>query len=295
LKFDFAELPEVRLHYAHMGEGPLMLFVHGWPRHWYLWRNQLPEFARDHHAVALDLRGYNLSSKPAGDHNYGVRHNVEDIRALVDHLGYERFILVGHDIGGAASFAFALHYPDRLERLVTMSVPHPAKLEWALHHDERYRKIARYLYGLSDSEAPATWAADDFALLRPSCLDFPFLDEEDRAAYLEAWSQPGAMEASLAPDRREGINPGLRPGELARGNYVTGVPSHVVEVPTLLMYTDSDPINPPSLFEGTDQWVRDLTLKSFPGTHWMPEENAEIVNREIRTFLNTPVSAASAA
>src|SRR2546421_8329847 len=104
LKLDFAELPDVRLHYAHMGHGPLMLFLHGWPRYWYLWRNQLPEFAADYHVVAPDLRGYNLSSKPAGDQNYSVRHHVEDIRALIDHLGYERCILVGHDVGGGAAF-----------------------------------------------------------------------------------------------------------------------------------------------------------------------------------------------
>jgi epoxide hydrolase 4 len=295
LTLERADIGDVDIHYAHMGEGELMLFVHGWPRHWYLWRHQLPEFGRDHRAVALDLRGYNLSSKPAGDHHYGVRHNVEDIRALADHLGYYRFTLVGHDIGGGAAFAFALHYPERLERLVVMSCPHPAKLEWAVRHDEPYREIAHYLYGLSAPDAPEQLAAHDYAAIRPPCLDFDFLDEDDRAAYLEAWSRPGAWRAMLAPDRREGFNAGWRDGELARGNYVPGVPTHVVKVPTLLMYTESDPINPPSLFEGTEEWVEDLTLKRFPGTHWMPEENAEIVNREIREFIRAQERAGASA
>lgn len=286
LQFDFAELDDATLHYAHMGEGPLMVFVHGWPRHWYLWRHQLPEFARDHHVVAYDQRGCNLSSKPEGDQHYGVRHNVEDLRALVEHLGHDRFVLVGHDIGGGIGFAFALLYPEMVERLVVMSCPHPAKLEWAVQNDEQYREIAKYLYGLSAPDAPETLSANDFEPLRPACLDFDFLDESDRVAYLEAWRQPGAFRASLSSDRREGLNAGWREGEIRRGNYVTGVPTHIVKVPTLLMYTDADPINPSSLFDGTDQWVEDLTVQTFPGTHWMPEENSENVNREIRHFIS---------
>lgn len=285
MTFDFAQLGDVELHYAHMGEGPLMVFVHGWPRHWYLWRAQLAEFARDHRVVAYDQRGYNLSSKPRGDHNYGVRHNVEDLRALVKHLGHERFTLVGHDVGGGIAFAFALHYPEMVERLVVMSAPHPAMLEWAVHNDEGYRKLARYLDGLSAPDAPDTLSKDEYAFLRPTCLDFDFLDDEDRAAYVEAWSQPDAFRCSLASDRREGLNAGWREGQLARGNYVTGVPTHVVTVPTLLMTAEQDPINPSSLFEGTGKWVADLTMKAFSGTHWMPEENAEGVNREIRQFI----------
>lgn len=295
LQFDHADVNDVSLHYAHMGQGELMLFVHGWPRHWYLWRSQLPEFGRDHHAVAVDLRGYNLSSKPQGDQHYGVRHNVEDVRALVEHLGYERFTLVGHDIGGGLAFAFALHYPELLDRLVVMSAPHPAMLEWAVREDEHYREVARYLYGLSSPRGPEKLAADGYAVLRPTCLDFDFLEDEDRAAYVEAWNQPGAWHAMLASDRREGLNAGWREGEVPRGNYVTGVRTHVVKAPTLLMYTESDPINPPSLFEGTEQWVEDLTLKHFPGSHWMPEENAEIVNREIRAFIGAAAPAGAPA
>lgn len=295
LKFDFAEVNDVRIHYAHAGEGPLIVFVHGYPRHWYLWRNQLSEFSRDHHAVALDLRGYNLSSKPQGDQNYSVRHNVEDIRALADQLRYDRFTLVGHDIGGAAAFALALHYPERLERIVAMSIPHPAKLEWGMREDENYRQVARYLHGLQSPNAPVKLAANDFAELRPGCLDLPFLDHEDRQAYIEAWSQPGAMEAMLAADRREGFNAGWGEGQLPRGNYVTGVRTHKVTVPTLLMYTEDDFINPGSLFEGTDEWVADLTMKTFPGTHWMPEESPEIVNREIREFIGAGKPAAAPA
>src|SRR5436190_2072320 len=114
MNHDYAEVNGVRLHCASAGEGPLMVFLHGFPQCWYMWRHQLPEFARDHLVVAPDLRGYNLSSKPERLSEYGPWQAAEDVRALVDLLGYDRFVLVGHDWGVATAWSFALHYPERL-------------------------------------------------------------------------------------------------------------------------------------------------------------------------------------
>src|SRR5271170_6538835 len=83
----------IDLHYAYAGAGPLIVFLHGFPRFHYAFRAQLQEFSGDHLAVAPDQRGYNGSSKPEGVHSYGVWPAVEDLRALVEHLGYERFAL----------------------------------------------------------------------------------------------------------------------------------------------------------------------------------------------------------
>ena len=82
LEHRYADVNGVRLHYAIAGTGPLMLFVHGFPEFWYEWKAQLAEFGRDHQAVAPDMRGYNLSAKPAALDQYEMRHLVEDLRAL---------------------------------------------------------------------------------------------------------------------------------------------------------------------------------------------------------------------
>ena len=121
----YADVNGVSLHYATEGSGPLILFVHGFPEFWYAWKNQLAEFGRDHHAVAPDMRGYNLSSKPPAVEQYAVPHLVEDLSQLARHLGHERFTLVAHDWGGVAAWAFAMVHPDRLERLIVVNAPHP--------------------------------------------------------------------------------------------------------------------------------------------------------------------------
>ena len=92
----YAEVNGVKLHYVEQGKGELILFLHGFPEFWYEWKDQLPEFGKDHRAVAPDMRGYNLSEKPAGVDHYQMKELVEDVRALAQHLGYKKFIPVSY-------------------------------------------------------------------------------------------------------------------------------------------------------------------------------------------------------
>src|SRR5579884_3006441 len=85
----YAEVNGVRLHYASAGKGPLILFLHGFPEFWYAWKNQLADIGRDHCAVAPDMRGYNLSSKPAAVEDYVLPVLIEDVRAFAQHLSPE--------------------------------------------------------------------------------------------------------------------------------------------------------------------------------------------------------------
>ncbi len=97
LEHKFADVNGIRLHYCTSGQGKLILFLHGFPEFWYAWKNQLTEFGAHYQAVALDLRGYNLSDKPAEVEQYRVKYVVQDVLALAAHLQQDRFILVGHD------------------------------------------------------------------------------------------------------------------------------------------------------------------------------------------------------
>src|SRR5258708_8762749 len=126
LQHDYAEVKGVRLHYVSCGQGPLILFVHGFPEFWYEWRNQLAEFGKDYLAVAPDMRGYNLSSKPGAVDQYRVKHLIEDLRALAAHLGYTTFSLVGHDWGGACGWDPASAHPECGEKLLISNAPNPA-------------------------------------------------------------------------------------------------------------------------------------------------------------------------
>src|SRR5215469_10320740 len=163
---NYAEVNGIRLHYAAEGQGPLMLFLHGFPEFWYAWKDQLAEFGRDHLAVAPDMRGYNLSDKPADVEQYAVPHLVEDVRALASALnGGQRFTLVGHDWGGVVAWAFALAHPELLERLVIVNAPHPAIFQRELRGNPEQQLASRYMLLFREPRAEALLCENNYARL----------------------------------------------------------------------------------------------------------------------------------
>ena len=95
----------VKIHYATIGKGPLVVMIHGFPDFWYSWRHQMEGLADKYQVVAVDQRGYNLSDKPKGVESYDMRLLVGDIAAVIKHLGREKATIVGHDWGGSGGVA----------------------------------------------------------------------------------------------------------------------------------------------------------------------------------------------
>jgi pimeloyl-ACP methyl ester carboxylesterase len=118
----------IRLRIAELGSGPLVIFVHGWPESWYSWRHQLQALAAaGFRAVALDMRGYGGSDKPEAVDSYGIQHVTADIVGLVDALGEDTAMLVGHDWGAIVTWHCMLLHPQRFSALVAMSVPYTGR------------------------------------------------------------------------------------------------------------------------------------------------------------------------
>jgi len=115
----------IRLHVAEMGQGPAVLFCHGWPETWYSWRHQLPALAQaGFRALAPDMRGYGRSDAPAPIEAYTQLHIVGDMVGLIDALEIPDAVVVGHDWGAPVAWNAALMRPDRFRAVVGMSVPY---------------------------------------------------------------------------------------------------------------------------------------------------------------------------
>src|SRR6204780_2438980 len=166
----YAEVNGVKLHYVEQGKGPLILFLHGFPEFWYAWKDLLPEFAKSHHAVAVDMRGYNLSSMPESVDAYQVPILVEDVRALAEKLGAKKFVLVGHDWGGVIAWAFAAAHPEMLEKLVIVNAPHPVVFARELANNPDQQKASAYFNLFTSPAAESTLSQDDFAVLQQIVL-----------------------------------------------------------------------------------------------------------------------------
>ena len=118
----------VKIHYATLGTGPLVVMIHGFPDFWYSWRHSMDVLSGQFQVVAIDQRGYNLSDKPKGVENYDVKLLVADVAAVIRHLGRDRATIVGHDWGGLVAWQFAMSLPQMTENLIVLNLPHPSGL-----------------------------------------------------------------------------------------------------------------------------------------------------------------------
>jgi pimeloyl-ACP methyl ester carboxylesterase len=276
----FADVNGVRLHYAKAGSGPLILFLHGFPEFWYEWKDQLAEFGRDHTAVAPDMRGYNLSSKPAELSAYEMPLLVEDVRALAETLRGDRpFTLVAHDWGGVVAWVFAAQHPELLDKLVIINAPHPTIFGRELRDNPAQQKASQYMLLFRSPAAEATLSANNYAAL----VNAVGVTGDDKQRYIDAWSQPAALTGGLNYYRASRVGP-PQPGEQPAA--LVSTPPMMVRVPTLVIWAEDDTALLTGNLNGLDAVVPQLTVKRVAGaTHWVVREKPAEVNRLIREFL----------
>jgi haloalkane dehalogenase len=133
------ELDGLRVHYVDEGTGPTVLFVHGLPTWSFLWRHLIAGLRDRHRCVALDLPGFGLSDKPAGD-AYRPEDQARRLAAFADALRLKDFALVVHDFGGPIGLSLALERPDSVSRLVLFNT-----WMWSLADDRQYARVGRVL------------------------------------------------------------------------------------------------------------------------------------------------------
>ena len=289
LQHHYLDLDDIRLHYVDAGDGPLMLFVHGFPEFWHAWQEQLEEFSRDRHAVAPDLRGHNLSGKPTDAKAYRPKHLVADLRRLIDHLGGRPCIVVAHDWGGAAAWNLAAAHPEYIEKLVIINSPHPVTFARELRDSPAQQQASAYMNWLCRPGAAAKLLEDDCArlaaMLSQSTADPRWLTPDLLARYREAWTQPGAMDTSLNYYRATPLHPPT-PEDPGAATLDLRPEDFAVRVPTLVIWGERDTALLPGLLDGLEAMVPQLTLKRIPdGSHWVIHEQPKEVNRMIREFI----------
>lgn len=194
----YADLKGVRIHYVTAGEGAPVVMLHGWPQTWYEWRRVMPLLADSFAMVAPDLRGLGDSSRPSS--GYDKKTVANDVWKLMrDHLGHQRFAVVGHDWGAPVAFRLAADHADAVTHLVLLDVPVPGDRPAgaALGGTPRWHHLFNQVPDLP--EALTTGRERTF-------LEFFFMNGTDQAGtfsdedireYVRTYSQPGAMRAGF--------------------------------------------------------------------------------------------------
>ena len=271
----------VWLHVAAAGpqDGPLMIFLHGFPEFWYAWSRHMDYFAEQGYRVlAVDQRGYNLSDRPPRVGDYRSETLAADVAGLVRAAGREKAVIVGHDWGGLVAWYTAILHPEVVERLVVMNAPHPEAFarylpahpgQWLRSWYALYFQIPR----LPEAQfRPFGWLAVRMAL-RSSSRPGTFSQASMRA-YRLAWSRPGAMTAMLNWYRAA-----LRFPRLPMKNPF-------IQVPTLIIWGARDRFLSADLASESLNYCAHGRLVLYrQATHWVQHEERPQVNALIHAFM----------
>jgi epoxide hydrolase 4 len=270
---------------------PLVLFLHGFPEFSGAWDEVLPAFGDRFQAVAPDQRGYARSAKPEGLEAYQIKPLVRDILALGDRLSPDRpFALVAHDWGASVAYATAIAAPLRVSRLAVINGVHPGPFQRALIEDEGQRKASGYIHYLRDPRAEERLSANGFEKLMGLVEHFgpqPWLTPARRAAYIEAWSAPGALTGMLNWYRATPlIVP--QPGEAVDAAKVPNLdPARLrIRMPHLVIWGMEDRALLPVTRTTLPDYCDDVTVREIAGAdHWVVHQRTDVVIRVLHAFL----------
>lgn len=257
---------------------PLVILLHGFPETADVWRGLMPGLAATgRHVVALDQRGYNLGPKPRGAAVYRLDELAGDVLDLADHLGAERFALVGHDWGASVTWWTATRHPDRVERFAVLNAPHPAVWRRAMREDPEQRRRSSYVQLLRTPVLPELMIrlggygalAGAFDSIRGERLT-----PETLAAYRAAWAQPGALTGMLNWYRA-----------LFVGDLEVPAPGSI-RPPVLVLWGEQDEFADPALAQRSLDLCAGGRIERFAEAgHWIVHDEPAAVLASLTAFL----------
>lgn len=254
------------------GHGQPVLLLHGFPDSSYLWRDQVAALVKaGMRAIVPDLRGFGASDKPASVEEYTLARGVADLIAVLDGLGVQRTHVVGHDWGAVLAWVLAAMAPERVDRLVAMSVGHPNALpERSI--EEREKGWYQLLYQFT-GVAESLLKRDDWRLFRDL-----HRGDGDVERYITDLARPGALTAALNWYRAN-LAPHLELEPRA--------PLAAVAAPTLGLWSSADRyLTEDGMLNSADYVTGPWRYERIEGaSHWMQRDRPERINELLLEFL----------
>jgi len=277
-----------RFHIAELGEGPLVLLLHGFPQFWYAWRHQLVALAgAGYRAVAMDLRGYGGSDKPP--RGYDTYMATLDAASVVRTLGESEAVVVGQGLGGFVAWCMPLLRPDVTRAVASLSMPHPRVLRRATWRDHRQLSASAWIAGLQRPFVPERELTRSHSYVEELLRGWAapggaWPSEEDVARYGDAMRIPFVAHSAAEHYRWLGRS-SVRPD----GPMFMRRIRHPIHVPVLQLQGEADRCVVAAATRGSGDYVPgDYRSMTIPGAgHFLAEEAPDEVSAELLSWLKS--------
>ncbi len=276
---------------------PAIIFLHGFPESHRTWRHQIAAFSDRYYCIAPDQRGYRGSSKPQAVEAYTADKLTADVFALADALNVQKFVVAGHDWGGAIAWSVALSgqpgsynaaHAGRVTGAVIANAPHPYIFQRLMITNAEQRAASQYIRAFRDPANDALVRENGLAalLLQTIKWDKPSgMEPEERAALLADWKDGDACVGMLnwyraSPLYVPAMDEDAEIPAFAAGDFPK------LNIPTLVIWAMDDKALPPCNLDGLPDLVIDLKIERVNDCgHFVIWEAPEKVNAAMRTFL----------
>lgn len=281
IEFEYIETNGITLHVAVTGpeDGNLVIVLHGFPDFWYGWRKQIKMLAEAGYRVVVpDQRGYNKSDKPKGKRAYVIDELQQDIIGLIKHYKRRDAVIIGHDWGGAVGWHLTSTHPELVQKFISINIPHMGVFPQALLKTPSQLIKSLYMVFFQIPVLPEKILGirnfkNTAQVLKGSSKKGTFI-ESDIGEYKQAWSKSGALTGML--------------------NWYRALPlswKHInkenIKVPVKIIWGEKDRFLSKRLAEESLQFINATSVTLINrATHWVNQEEAETVNKEILKFLN---------
>lgn len=277
---------------------PAIIFLHGFPESHRTWRHQIAHFADRFYCIAPDQRGYRGTSKPQEVEAYTADKLTADIFALADALGVQKFIVAGHDWGGAIAWSVALNgqpggfnpaWAGRVQCAIIANAPHPYLFQRLLVTDMGQRASSQYIRAFRDPANDALVQERGLTGLMSQAVkwDRPSgMEPEERAALLKDWEDRDACFGMLNWYRASALYVPTMDEEAEMPAFAAGEFPRL-DIPTLVVWAMDDLALPPSNIDGIEQFVPDVTVVPvYDCGHFVIWEKPDAVNAAMERFLS---------
>ncbi len=278
--------------------GKPIVLCHGWPEHAFSWRHQVPALvAAGYHVIIPNQRGYSNSSCPSEVTDYDIEHLSGDLIALLDHYGYEKAAFVGHDWGAAVVWGLTLLHPDRVNKIINLSLPYQERGEnpwiemmeavfggdfYFVHFNRQpgvadavlEKNASRFLHNMFRKNVPTAPPQPGMAMINLARAETPLgeslMSDSELAVFVSAFETSG-FTGSINWYRN-----------LDRNWHLLADVNPIIQQPTLMIYGDRDAI---PKFEKLPEFVTNAEVVSLDCGHWIQQERPQETNRTILNWL----------
>lgn len=270
-KESFVKVNDVNLKIIEKGEGPTVLFLHGFPDSSYLWRYQMERLAQEgYHTLAIDQRGFGESDKPKEVDNYQMKILVEDVKGVMDHLNIESAYVVAHDWGANVGWALAAKYPEKVKKYVPIASGYPVYNKTQDGYEKSW-----YVYAfLFKNVAEELFSKDNFYLLRQWGRN-----HSETEKWVKDMSRPGALTAAFnwyranyAPENKFAVDFEYKP----------------IDMPTMGIFGIHDPFLEEIRMINSTNYVNNKWRyeRVYDAGHWVQLDKPNYINYLLLEFFD---------